>query len=60
MLENASTFVTGAIAAIGDLLDPAGTGAADSIGWAALLALSVSGAVIGSAVALLRKFSRRK
>lgn len=60
MLETAGTFITGAISAIGDLLDPSGPGATVSVGWAALLALSVSGAVIGSAVALLKKFSRRK
>lgn len=60
MLETAGTFITGAIAGITSLLDPAGTTAAESIGWACLLALSVSGAVIGSAVALLKKFSRRK
>lgn len=62
MLENATTFVNGAITAIGDLIDPTnavGTASATA-GWAALLALSVSGAVIGSAVAVIRKFSRRK
>lgn len=60
MLENATIFVNGAITAIGSLLDPGGSGTSDTIGWAALLALSVSGAVIGTAVAVLRKFSRRK
>lgn len=62
MLETAGTFITGAISAIGDLLDPSNAVGSTSaaVGWAALLALSVSGAVIGSAVALLKKFSRRK
>lgn len=59
MLENATVFINGAISAISDLISPGGTGES-GIGWAALLALSVSGAVIGTAVAIIRKFSRRK
>lgn len=60
MLETAGTFITGAISAIGDLLSPGAASGDSATGWAALLALAVSGAVIGSAVGLLKKFSRRK
>lgn len=59
MIADATAFVSGAISAIGDLISPSSGGTGnEAIGWAALLALAVSGGVVGLAVRLVKKFSR--
>lgn len=57
MIAEATAFVSGAISAVGDLINPVGSGT-EAVGWAVLLALAVSGGVVGLAVRLVKKFSR--